>query len=359
MKIKTLLLTAMFALAIAAGLTSAEKPETTPEKKDLRTLKLNVKSNGMPGAKEGDENKTVEQTLWIRGEHLKMTDNKNKLATIIRLDVEEVWQINGNYQVYRKVPFSFFKKKRKDYLATREAAKRKTEKMTGKERQTTIEKYGFKTDMLGNITGDIPPEVVETDNTSKINGFNCRLVVLKEYGREAVKAWVTDEVKRPGNMLRFYSELNLFHPGLVEKIKKVTDFPVKLEITIDFGTLYNKTFTTEVTDVASVEKPEDFFDIPEGVVQVEKMPRQLPCPVCGKKVIIEDAKKKGLTFQYDLVIYHFCCKECKEKFKDYLRKKLTRPSDDDEEDDEEPPLVNPDDRKPESETAPDQKPMAK
>ena len=327
--------------AAPSGKTAPEK-KAAPDKKDSppsETLKealfIEAESNGLPGF---DKKEQVKQNIWIMGDKLRMEDPERGIVLIIRLDKKEVWQINGRHSVYTVLKFSEFTKWRKQSVTNRKAVLKKVRAAPARMRKSAVKKYGFEEDFFGNVYDSKKPEMVETGEKDKKNGFNCRRITFKEHGFPVLDVWVTDEVKRPENIFKFYADLDMFDPALVEMMKKVKDFPVVLETRLDYG-IFKCSSTTTVLKVKNVVPQKGIFDIPKGFTELKQkqLPKEVPCASCRKKTVnIKNARKTDMFFQWNLYTFYFCSKECRKKFIDEIKKAtIEKPAEDEEEEEEE------------------------
>jgi hypothetical protein len=294
-------------------------------------LYIEVKSNGLPGFDNGE---MVAQNIWILGDKMRMEDPAHRLVSIIRLDKKEVWQIDGNRSIWKKLPFEEFSKYRSEYIQRRAGIMKKIQALSSEQRDKEAARYGFTVDFMGNLRDDIKPDFKETGEKEKINGFNCRRIIFRDYGKPVFDAWVTDEVKRPENIFRFYADLGIFDNALVAEMNKVRDFPIRIEVTLDYGALFSCKAKTEVVKLSMVGPKKDAFEVPDGFKEVglRDMPTSVPCPICGNAVEIKTAKDEGRVVMFDLYVLHVCSKACLEKLRERLKTKdIRKPSDDEEE----------------------------
>jgi YHS domain-containing protein len=291
-------------------------------------LALEQVSNGFPGSeRKSDEKGLTKQKLLLKGDKLKIVSIEEPLVCIVRLDKKVVWEINNKEKTFVERQFSYFEKVRKDNLAQRNQEIREINgKPNPKEREEDARKLGYRLKQDGTVDEKILPQIERKGEKKKVADYECERVILKEDERTVFDMWVTDKIKVPESLMKFYEELGGFSKEVLEKLKELKEFPLELKVELNVGAVSFK-IEAQVTKVdESVKIDEKEFELPEGLQKVkeitgegEKELGERPCVICGKMVNLQD-EKNVFRFTHRGVTYILCSKEHRTEFRDLLVK---------------------------------------
>jgi hypothetical protein len=280
-------------------------------------------SNGFPGSeRKPDEKKITKQRLFLKGDKLKMVDMEEPLICIVRLDKKVIWEINSREKTYVERHLSYFEKLRKDRLAQRNLEIRQINGMPDpKAREENARKSGYRLKQDGSVDSAIVAQILRTAEKKKIAEYECERVIIKEDERTVLDMWVTDKIKVPESLMRFYEELGAFTKEVLEKVREVKEFPLELKLELEAGVLSFR-IEAQVSKVdESVQVNDKEFELPEGLKKVkeitdegEKEFGEVTCVMCGKKVNLDDPKSVFTYRHSDGVAYRFCSKEHMREF---------------------------------------------
>ena len=280
-------------------------------------LAIEQMSNGFPGSeRKTGERKITKQKLLLKGDKLKMADLEEPLVCVVRLDKKVIWEINDKEKTFVERHFSYFEKLRKDRLAQRNLEIREINgKQDAKVREEYARKLGYRLREDGSVDDAIVAQIQRTGEKKKVADYECERVVVKEDERTVLDMWVTDKIKVPESLMKFYEGLSLFSKEVLEKVREVKGFPLELKMELEAGALSFKieAQASKVDEAVQVNDKE--FELPEGLKKVkeisdegEKEFGEAACVMCGKKVNLED-EKNVFRFFHKGVRYNFCSKE--------------------------------------------------
>lgn len=258
---------------------------------------IEQRSNGLPGKAGG---RTVEQTLTIGDNALRLDDKGSQRYLIVRLDKGVIWEVDPELKLYLESKFDWYRRQREEAYAEKEASRRSILK---KSYEAAV-KERYLRDLNVREDGKV---IVRTERGTRerVNGYDTEKVTIWENWKPIIEVWVTrdlekDGYERPRELFEFYDKVGLLHPDVVQELKKIEGFPVRLSLDFDFVTA-GASVRTDVTAVAKRDPPPSEFELPAGC-QLYDQGDELPAPaaaaevclVCGAK--IERAKAiRGLV----------------------------------------------------------------
>jgi GLPGLI family protein len=192
---------------------------------------------------------------------LKTTNEGGDDFSIIRLDQEKIYNINGADKTYSVMTFAELEQMGKQMNARMDELQKQMKDMPEEQRKMMEKMMGSS---MPGAKKDPKIEVIKTGEKKTINGFACSHYKVTQDGKEAISLWVTPDVKAYAAMKQDMAEqskrMAALTPGglkgLTEAMLKVDGFPIETEM----GTLMKSTvLKIEAKSVSASE-----FEVPAG-----------------------------------------------------------------------------------------------
>lgn len=217
------------------------------------------KISGGPLGENSKENKS-----YYMPKMFKSLDVEKNEATIVRLDKKLLITVYYDDKMYSEVTF--------DELDT--ALTKLSGKMDGKmlELQKKLESMPEEqSKMMEKMLGDKMPgmkkdpkiEVIKTEETKNISGYNCVKYIVKQDDKDLITIWTTHEVHSMGllkeDMTEFSQKMAQAMPyngsAMAKAFKDISGFPIQTEI---MG------ITNVVTKIEKSKTQISEFEVPDG-----------------------------------------------------------------------------------------------
>jgi hypothetical protein len=205
-------------------------------------------------------------TTYYLPKKIKTTNEGGTDFSVIRLDQEKIYNIDGKEKTYSIMTFAELEKMGKKMNAQMDELQAKMKDMPEEQRKM-MEKMMGGSMMGGKKEAKI--EVVKTGEKKTISGFACSRYNVKQDGKETISLWVTPDVKAYAAMKQDMADqakrMAALTPsglkGLAEAMQKVEGFPIETEM----GTLMKSTvLKIETKNVSASE-----FEVPAGYTLVK------------------------------------------------------------------------------------------
>lgn len=289
-------------------------------------------SNGFPGSEK--TNRLARQRVTVQGNHMQVLDRAHAWAMFVDLDkrlVQEVVDLPGKKYVQR--PFAAFKKYRDQRIKTLDDQKdefvRGLKRRKGDVEQTRrwkneYRKIGGDPEAPGKIVARLQHYPGDTKAiTIRINGIETKVkiqhYVIRENqaNRPVFDLWVTEDVKVPVDLFRFYRELGTFSAQVSKKLQKLKGKTIiDCTAVLDTGSM-SKTFRSRVLEVRTTEVPLVAPVLPAGFVRVAPNAKPKPkavtrtCAVC--KTTIKEGQEVRFREPWSPRRTHYTCSSAHRK----------------------------------------------
>jgi hypothetical protein len=240
-----------------------------------------------PGILIEQDSKGEKQRLLVGNGSIRIDTVGSRRYVIVRLDKEVVWEIDPDLKMYAETPFKYYRERReKAYEEKAEVQKLIVDKFKGEEREKRLKEANLREDGTFVIR-------VERGGRERVRTFDTERVTIYENWNPVIEAWVTDDLKkdgyeRPPELFQFYEKVGLFHPKVIEAMKGIEGFPVRIRAEIDLSDV-GGSLASEVLTVAKADPKPAEFELPSGLNEVPELPEPVPpdaarppCAVCGK-----------------------------------------------------------------------------
>ncbi len=296
---------------------------------------IEQESNGLVGSTSGEKRR---QTLYIKGDRLRLVDEEAGVDCVVRLDKKVIWEIDHKNKKYVETHFSYFEANRRERERNRlNLIKALNERFAGMQRRTLAARRGFLLDENEKVIEKITAGTEQTGRTAEIAGHKCRQVLIKEDARLVFELWLTDEIKLPQSVIRFYRDSGMLSEPVRKELDELKGFPLKVVAHIDVGVLQVKV-EAEATKVEERGLKDEDFELPEGyecgkVKKAEPGKKTYRCAQCGKEFTVDTAGGEApITWvrRGGKLVLRFCCEECLEKYKKRVCRHAPAPAEGDE-----------------------------
>jgi len=270
-----------------------------------------ARAKGIFGMKRGEEGDAF---FYLTPTKLRIDLDSGESSSILDLDCKhliEMSHVNREYKLrlFDKLPFRW-KSRRKDleYMKKRFEDGVRGGVLTRKAAAEQARKCGLHVNDDYSIEVKQVVEVINTGNSSTIAGYSTKEVVVKENGIEVFRLWLTDELSRPFNVMKFYTAVGYISPEMVKELGRLKGFPVKLHMKI---TVKQKVMKVDMTlsEYLPAKIYPALFTVPGSYRK--KKPKGLPKWVC-RYCSGELPEKHFKLFEIETV-YELCSKECVSK----------------------------------------------
>lgn len=312
-------LTGVFVLSISLLWTPALFADVT----------LLAESNGFPGASSSND---AMLRIAVKSSSMRIINSAQFHVVTIDMDKNVFREFSAFHKVYEQKTASSFEKLR----LKREAQQRKqieeVQKLSAKDKaQALKELRDDGIELNGKILAKTERTTITKDFRVRLDGVmqvvKCtRLLIRENNARQpAFELWVTKDIPVKDNFLRFY-ELGTFSKAVIAELKKIKDFPVRIEALVDTGSV-KKRIHCEVKDIEREAIPDWGFDVPKKFKKVANLAAflknqaaiqqgpKLNCSDCSKLIPVR-AKAESFVKQSKTkrMKYWFCNPECRKRF---------------------------------------------
>ncbi|GAB4364067.1 MAG: hypothetical protein Kow0042_02410 [Calditrichia bacterium] len=209
---------------------------------------------------QGQPAKDVIQSTWITQDKIRTDDEKRSVIMLLKEGV--IYILNHEKKTYMVMPLNM--------------GQAMEEKM-GREGMSDEEQEDFRKFSEGMMKMEIT--VTETDETRKINNWNCKKYIQKiemGMGPTTSEIWATQDLRMDYDLYaQFSASLMSMQPGLqksvsraIEEMKKIKGVPVLTHTVAKMMGMEMKSFT-ELLEFKEGTAPAGTFDIPKGYTKTE------------------------------------------------------------------------------------------
>jgi hypothetical protein len=241
---------------------------------------------------------------------------------VVRLDAEKVYEVDDALQMYTEQDFSYYRHEREKSDAQREEARKAIiEKYAGNERAQMLAKNHLREDGQRIVTVDPPSpgEVFRLETGDKHTTQQC----IRLNDDPIFHAYTTDEISfdPPPALYAFYEKCGLFEPAVVEKLKAIRGFPLRMVVKVKVGG-FEADIETAVRSVHTWPEDASKFAIPTQYKKVDKFPdinasdlsNKIVCTYCGK--VIDNPRSAWKSKLTPIKGLWFCSQDEEKKYVD-------------------------------------------
>lgn len=205
---------------------------------------------------------------------VKTTNEGGDDFSIIRLDQEKIYNVNGKDKTYSVMTFAELEQMGKKVNAKMDEMQAKMKDMPEEQRKMMEKMMGGA--MLG-AKKESKIDVVKTGEKKNISGFACTRYSVTQDGKEAISLWVTPDVKAYAAMKQDMAEqskrMAALTPGglkgLSEAMTKIDGFPIQTEM----GTIMKSTvlkIETKSLSASEFQVPADYKLVKNKMQEAEE-----------------------------------------------------------------------------------------
>ncbi len=235
--------------------------------------------------------RSVRQVVYIKDNKMRVEEKKSGNGTIILLEKKIVQNYNKAKKTYAAVDFLSLEmvQRRLEYRGTQfapmmQSAMQSSQKglldtlewMPEERRSFMQDRMGQQISIMKNMQGNVPNdpaksvvEVTYSDDSVKINGFDCYKVEILENKKPVHTSWMTNDITLPPNFRRFDNILFLFKSKVSSELKKLKGFPIKETTVLVFDSMNKIQRTREVTSYTEKYLKDTDFEPPLGYMKVD------------------------------------------------------------------------------------------
>lgn len=257
-------------------------------------LVVKQRSNGVPGHAQAE---LVPQILYVGERAIRLGERaEDGRYTIVRLDMEKVYEVDPARGEYTEQDFDYFRRQRAKAEQDREDALRKIldpKRFTPEERDRRLADLHLRADGKRIVTARASPGEV-------IQGWNTRLYEIFVNGERVVAVYATEDIREyepPKVVFEFWEKAGLFDPEVVAQLKEIRGFPIRIYAKLVDLPDVEAEIRSEVEKGGIAEWTEEpsKFEIPKQFVKVRALAKpedvtaqasraELRCALCGKAV---------------------------------------------------------------------------
>jgi len=302
---------------------------------------LRGRSNGFPGARAQED--TV-LTIALKGPRLRVMNPPQYYIYTVDLEAGRTWEFDAYHRVYQErtvASFEEFREARRRQQRKQIDSYKKLSKAGLREQaRLALQRDGVELDGSVRASTEKPGktrvfELLIDGVKRKVECYSLRIRENRAH-RPVFDMWLCKGLKVKDSLLQFY-ELGTFSKPVLAELKKVVDFPVRIEATVDSGSFKKRVFC-EILSLEHEAVPAWKLQVPAGLKKVpdlakelerisvaqqklRKRPKQeavLPCDQCKKPI-----KGRPVTTRLNGRKWKFCGVSCRTKFiiRGGLRKK--------------------------------------
>ncbi|MDF1664557.1 MAG: DUF4412 domain-containing protein [Planctomycetota bacterium] len=290
---------------------------------------LLAESNGFPGASTSND---AMLRIAVKKSSMRIINSAQFHVVTIDMEKNVFREFSAYHKVYEQKTASSFEKLRQK----REAQQRKqideVQKLSDKEKAQALKELredGI--ELNGKIVAKTERTTITKDFRVRIDGVmrnvKCTRLLIRENNARlpAFELWVTKDIPVKENFLRFY-ELGTFSKAVIAELKKITDFPVRIEALVDTGSV-KKRIHCEIKDIETEAIPAWGFDVPKKFKKVADLAEflknqeaieqgpKLNCADCSKLIPVRAKADTWVKRSKSMrKKYWFCNSECRKRF---------------------------------------------
>ncbi|MHC4663386.1 MAG: DUF4412 domain-containing protein [Planctomycetota bacterium] len=268
---------------------------------------LRAKASGIFGM---PKDRKVNAIFYLSPTKLRIDLASGESSSILDLDCKHLIETSHTqkeyiYHAFEKLPFKW-DSRRQDLDRTAETIKAGIARgnITNKMGEEKARKCGLHVNSDGNIEVKFVPSIIKTGKTKTVAGYEASEVVVKENDIEVFRLWLTNEISRPFDIVKFYTAMGYLSPEMVEKLKELKGFPVESHMI-----LHIKQKKLEVEMELSEFLPSKvyrwLFTVPKTYQRKkESLTTEDKCAYCGKPL-----GEERIQSTIDGLRYEFCGKK--------------------------------------------------
>lgn len=290
---------------------------------------LLAESNGFPGASTSND---ARLRIAVKASSMRIINAAQFHVVTIDMEKNVFREFSAYHKVYEQKTASSFEKLRQKREAQQRKQIEEVKKLSEKDKAQALKE--LREDGI-ELSGKI---VAKTERTKITKAFKvrvdgvmrsvtCTRLLIRENNarRPAFELWVTKEIPVKENFLKFY-ELGTFSKAVIAELKKVTDFPVRIEALVDTGSV-KKRIHCEIKDIEREKIPNWGFDVPKKFKKVADLAEflknqeaveegpTLNCDDCSKTIPVRSKANSFLKqSKTSRKRYWFCSLKCRERF---------------------------------------------
>jgi len=318
MPLRIIILSLLFGIVLFTGVVFAGEAVTEGNKSVTTTANgymFRAMAKGIFGMRPGKEGVAL---FYLTPKKLRIDLGTGKASSILDLDCKHLIEINHDEKEYVSRPFEDmpfrWKSRKKDLEMIKDRIEEgvKAGKITQKQAAKEARRNGLHVNDDNTIEVKQIVTVEEMGNTSTIAGYKAKLVVVKENDLEVFRLWLTEEIKRPFNIVKFYTAMGYMSPNMVKALGKLKGFPVKLRMQVTVKKNTMKVYL-ELLEFLPARVYPVLFTVPGSYKLKKSGQSKWVCDYCGKELPEDNFK-----FSYLGVAYELCSKEHISKLKEEL-----------------------------------------
>jgi len=287
--VQRLLTATVCAFLLLGAATVAASPDppakTTEGKAPLAGLVILQRANGLPGTRAGE---LVPQRLLVGAGSIRIDDQRaGGRFLIVRLNEGVIHELDPTLHLVKDTRFRDLKAKREKAEREREAfrlsalKRHKDGRLTGDQLDRVLRKRGLRRDGRTHLTTRVAPDRVGRWKVQRYTIALNEKVYIQVFATKDLHGYT-----RPPELFRFYDQAGLFPRQVMEALKGIEGFPVRVVAHLDYFSA-GAEIVSDVEDVMAWDPVDPkLFEIPAGYRTVEEFPKPVvarnACPVCGR-----------------------------------------------------------------------------